>query len=120
VIEDQFYQNWKMLTTNLHYVKAFFNPYLLGEVRLHDDANAKEIFNKILRKIVHITIAYALDLRKFTNFVESQGPFFYTPLVKDLDLLPHKWRDLIGIDGCTLAPIARHILAQVCSTSLCE
>jgi hypothetical protein len=31
VIEDQFYMKWKMLTTNLHYAWAFFNPYLLGE-----------------------------------------------------------------------------------------
>jgi hypothetical protein len=33
----------------LHYVAwAFLNPYLLGEVRLHDDANAKEALNKVL------------------------------------------------------------------------
>jgi hypothetical protein len=48
VIEDQFYMRWKMLTTNLHYAWAFFNPYLLGEALLHDDANAKEVLNKVL------------------------------------------------------------------------
>jgi len=42
VIKDQFYQRWKMLTTDLHYVGAFLNPYLLGEACLHDDVDAKE------------------------------------------------------------------------------
>jgi hypothetical protein len=35
VIEDQFYQKWNILTTDLH--------YLLGEICLHDDANAIRI-----------------------------------------------------------------------------
>ncbi len=42
VIKDQFYQRWKMLTIDLHYVGAFLNPYLLGEACLHDDVDAKE------------------------------------------------------------------------------
>jgi hypothetical protein len=37
-----------MLTIDLHYVGAFFNPYLLSEACLHDDANAKEALNKVL------------------------------------------------------------------------
>jgi hypothetical protein len=48
VIEDQFYQRWKMLMTNVHYARAFLNPYLLGEAHLYDDANAKEALNKVL------------------------------------------------------------------------
>jgi hypothetical protein len=28
VIEDQFYQSWKMLMTDLHYARALLNPYL--------------------------------------------------------------------------------------------
>jgi hypothetical protein len=68
-----------MLTTNLHYAKAFFNPYLLGEARLHDDVNAKETLNKILQKIACTLIAYALTLQDFIDFVESQGPFLNTP-----------------------------------------
>jgi hypothetical protein len=79
VIEDQIYQRWKILTTNLHYARALLNPYILGEVCLHDDANAKEIFNKVMWKIARTPITYALTLRNFTNFVESQGPIFDTP-----------------------------------------
>jgi hypothetical protein len=41
-IKDQFYQRWKM-----HYGGALLNPYLLGEARLHDDADAKEALNKV-------------------------------------------------------------------------
>jgi hypothetical protein len=68
-----------MLTINLHYARALFNPYLLGEACLHDDANAKEAFNKILQKIARTLISYALVLRDFVNFVENQGPFSNTP-----------------------------------------
>jgi hypothetical protein len=48
VIEDQFYQRWNMLTTDLHYVGTLFYPYLLGEVCLHDDVDAKEALNIVL------------------------------------------------------------------------
>jgi len=53
------------------------------------------------------------------NFVKSQGPFFDTPPMKDLDLLPHECWYLIGAGGRTSAPIAHHILAQVCFASSC-
>jgi len=49
-----------MLTTDLHYARALFNPYLLDEARLHDDADAKEALNIILQKTTHILTAYAL------------------------------------------------------------
>jgi hypothetical protein len=79
VIKDQFYQRWKMLTTNLHYARALFNPYLFSEVCLHDDANAKEALNRVLWKTTHTPTTYALALRDFANFVESRRPFFDTP-----------------------------------------
>jgi hypothetical protein len=67
-----------MLMINLHYAKAFLNPYLLGEVHLHDDANVKEALNKVLRKTICTSTIYALALKDFANFVESRGPFFDT------------------------------------------
>ncbi len=99
---------------------AFLNPYLLGEVRLYDDANVKEALNKVLWKTISTLTAYELALKYFADFVESWGPFFDTPLMKDLDLLPYEWWDLIGTSGHTFAPIAHHILTQVCSTSSYE
>ncbi len=111
VNKDQFYQKWKMLMTDLHYAKALLNPCLFSEVCLHDDANAKEALNRVLWKTAHTPTTYALALRNFAIFFESRGPFFYTHLVKGLKLLPHEWWDLIGVGGCTFAPIARCILA---------
>jgi hypothetical protein len=49
-----------MLTTDLHYAWAFLNPYLLGEACAHDDANAKEALNKVLRKTIRTPTTYAL------------------------------------------------------------
>jgi hypothetical protein len=48
-----------MLTTNLPYAKALFNPWLLGETCLHDDVDAKEVLSKVLQKIISISTAYA-------------------------------------------------------------
>jgi hypothetical protein len=70
VIENQFYQSWKMLITNIHYARAFFNPYLLGEVHLHDDVDAKEALNKVLQKTTITPTTYALTLKDFEDFIE--------------------------------------------------
>jgi hypothetical protein len=94
-----------MLTTNLHYARALLDPYLLGEVYLHDDANAKEVLNKVLWKIVCTPIAYALVLKKIVDFVKSQGPFSNTPPIKDLDLFPHEWWDLMELVDAHLHPL---------------
>jgi hypothetical protein len=60
-----------MLTIDLHYARAFFNPYLLGEVCLHDDVDVKEALNKILQKTISTPTTYALTLRYFTNLQKS-------------------------------------------------
>jgi hypothetical protein len=99
-----------MLTIDLHYARALFNPCLLGEACLHDDANAKEALNIVLQKTTIAPTTYALALKDFADFVESRGPFFDTPLVKDLDLLSQDWWDFIGVNGCTFALITHHIL----------
>jgi hypothetical protein len=90
---------------------------LLGEARLHDDANAKEALNKVLWQTTHTPTTYALALK---DFVESWSSFSNIPLVKDLDLLPHEWWDLTRIGGRTFAPITRCILVQMCIASSCE
>ncbi len=105
--------------TNLHYAGTLLNPYLLGEVHLHDVVDVKETLNNFLRKTYGPT-AYALALKDFVNFVKSLSPFYDMPLVKDVNLLPHEWWDLIGVGQCTLVPIVHCILVQVCSTSLCK
>jgi hypothetical protein len=111
---------WKMLMTNVHYAKAFVNPYLLGEAHLYDEANTKEALNKVLWKTTSILTTYALILRDFVDFAKSKSPFFDTSLLKDLDLFPYEGWDLIGINGHTFAPIVHCILAQVCFASLCK
>ncbi len=68
-----------MLITNLHYVGAFFNTYLLDEACLHDDANAKEALNQVLWKTTNNLTTYAFVLKYFVVFVKSQGPFSNTP-----------------------------------------
>jgi hypothetical protein len=39
-----------MLMINLHYARALFNPYLLDEIHLQYDVDAKEVLNIVLQK----------------------------------------------------------------------
>jgi hypothetical protein len=64
VIENQFYQRWKMLIY-LHCVRALFNT----------NANAKETIKRVLQKIASTSTTYALALRNFADFVKSRSPF---------------------------------------------
>ncbi len=75
--------------------------------------------NQVLWKTTHTLTTYAPTFKKFTNFVESQGSFSYTPPTKDLDLFHMSdgiWLELVD----TFAPITHCILVQVCSTSSCK
>jgi hypothetical protein len=73
-----------MLMIDLRYARALFNPYLLDQIHLHDDVDAKEVLNIFLRKTTSTPIAYAQVLENFSNIVESRG-FILHPTMKDLD-----------------------------------
>jgi len=88
-----------------HYVRAILNPYLLGEVRLHDDAYVKEALNKILWENNWYLNYLCLTFKKLCNFVESQG-FFLHPLVMDLNLLPHEWWIWLELVDAHLHPLS--------------
>jgi protein-L-isoaspartate O-methyltransferase len=64
--------------------------------------------------------SYVQALTDIADLVEGQGPFVDIIVTTSLNMPPHKWWDLIGAGAHTLAPIAKCILAQVCSTSSCE
>ncbi len=67
-----------MLTTDLHYARALLNPYLLGEICLHNDVDVKETLNHVLQKNTNNSTTYTQALKDFVDFVENQGPFFDT------------------------------------------
>jgi hypothetical protein len=56
-----------MLTTNLRDVRALFNPYLLGQACLHDDANVKEMLNCMLQKNIDNPTTYVPTLKDFVE-----------------------------------------------------
>jgi hypothetical protein len=57
--------------SNLHYARDFFNPYLLGEVCLHDDANVKLALNIVCVKNKWCLNTYAQALKDFAHFLEN-------------------------------------------------
>ncbi len=119
-VKSQFQHQWRMMKTNLHYVRAFLNPYLLGNNMIHDDVNAKEGIKRVLWKMLVDATSYVQALTNFANLAEGQGPFADIPATTSLNIPLHEWWGLIGTSARTFAPIAKCILAQVCSTSSCE
>jgi hypothetical protein len=118
--EDQFQSRWHMLRTDLHYAGALLNPYLLDEVTLIDDREATEAVVRVLRKLTTNDVAFASALSEYQSFRDHRGIFAGLPVAAALNLEPHEWWDLLGAGAHTLAPIAKRILAQVCSASSCE
>jgi hypothetical protein len=109
-----------MMKIDLHYVGALLNPYLLGNNMIHDDVDAKGEFKWVLWKMLVDATSYVQALTDFADLVKGQGPFVNIPTATSLNMLLHVWWDLIGASIRTLAPIVKHILAQVCSSSSCE
>jgi hypothetical protein len=77
-----------MLMIDLRYARALFNPYLLDDIHLHDDVDAKEVLNIFLWK-TSTPIAYAQVLENFSTIVENRS-FILHLAMKDLDWLPHE------------------------------
>jgi hypothetical protein len=118
--EEAFKARWAMMRTDLHYAAALLNPFLLDEVVLEDDNDAKEAIISVLRKLTVGGFAFADALSEYQSFRDRRGIFAGLPDVNTLNLEPHEWWDLLGGGARTLSPIAKKILAQVCSSSSCE
>jgi hypothetical protein len=50
-VENQFQHQWRMMKTYIHYAKALFNPYILGNNWIHDNVNVKDGIKHVLWKM---------------------------------------------------------------------
>jgi hypothetical protein len=50
-MEDAFYNHWRMVKTDLYYVGALLNPYLLHDKELADDNDSLIACKKVLQKL---------------------------------------------------------------------
>jgi hypothetical protein len=51
VIEDAFYNRWRMVKTDLHYIGLLLNSYLLHNKELADDSDSLIACKKVLQKL---------------------------------------------------------------------
>ena len=106
------------MRTDLHYAGVLLNPYYLNNHNLHDNADVKSGLLRALRKLVNNGDEdFARAIGEFNAFKEGRGAYTNMPNIAQAKLEPHEWWDLVGEGGPTLAPIAKRILAQVCSAS---
>jgi hypothetical protein len=114
-VESQFQLWWRMVKTNLHYVGTFLNPYLLKKTW-----SMTMLMQKRESSMLINVVSYVQALTDFVNLVKGWGSFVNIHVATSLNMPPHEWWDLIGVCIHKFTPMAKHILAQVCSTSSCE
>lgn len=117
---DQFQSRWSLMLTDLHWAGALLNPFLIGNMSLHENPRARPALNRVLRKLTHDEASYLLGITEFQDFIENRGAFEGVPAAARADLPPHEWWDAFGHGAFVLSGIAKRILAQVCSASSCE
>ena len=115
-----FRHRWWMMLIDLHWAVAMLNPIFYGWAPLYEHKHSRRILNQIFRKYYPDDNTYVEVLNQFQDFLEYQRPFADSidPSVHVAPLL--KRRNAMGGEAKALQTIARHILAQVCSTSACE
>ena len=109
------------MTTDLHHAGAILNPYLLDDLSIHEDAAVKSGFLDAMRRLTTgIDGQYGRVVAEFQAFKERRGAFANMPLAMEANIPPHEWWDLVGEGDTHLTPLAKRILAQVCSSLSCE
>jgi len=64
------------MLTDLHYVRALLNPFMIDVTSLHKDGVAKRALKKIIRKMsVSLGLLANKAMTKFIEFVEKTSPF---------------------------------------------
>lgn len=102
-----------MIGTNLYCANVLLNPYHINNYNLHNNVDVKSGLLWGLRKLVNHNDEY-------NTLKKGRGAYTNMPNIAQSNLKPHKWWDLVGKGGPMLMSIAKKILSQVCSVSLCE
>ena len=108
-----------MIETDLHYVGALLNPYLLHNKELGDNQYATDACKRVIRKICQPG-TYPHVVKEFVAFRHRDPPFHDMLDPAEQKLSAHAWWDFEGACGKLIAPIAKRILAQPVSSSSCE
>lgn len=87
----------------------------------HKDADVKLRFLDAMRRVDHIHWwSICLVVAKFQTFKKHRGTFVNMPLAMEANNPPFAWWNLVGEGGTHLIPLAKSILAQVCSSLSCK
>jgi hypothetical protein len=50
-LEAQFMQRWDMMLTDLHYIGALLNPFLMNVMEIQNNGTAKHVLNRVVQKL---------------------------------------------------------------------
>jgi hypothetical protein len=102
LLEVEDVDNWSTLC------RALLNPYLLGEVCLHDDANVKEALNKVLQRIRYPNYLWPI-FKKLCKFCQNSSSIFSHPPNERPKLTP-TW--MVGFDWNWWMHICTHYMSH--------
>jgi hypothetical protein len=91
-LEAQFVQQWDMMITDLHYVGALLNPFLMNIMEIQNNGTAKHALNRVVQKLSGpLGVDFNEVMIELTQYEEQQGPYgpFEAPNIREGNLLLH-------------------------------
>jgi hypothetical protein len=92
-LEAQFVQWWDMMITDLHYVGALLNPFLMNVMEIQNNGTAKRALNRIVQKLSGpFGVDFNEVMNELTQYKEQQGPYgpLEAPNIHEGNLPPHQ------------------------------
>lgn len=119
-IKENFDARNKMMTTDLMRAAALLNPYLRKDREIMDDSELWAATQRVLRLLTPDEATLDDTRTEFLEYIDWNGVFADVKMPDQSNLAPHNWWQMEGCVGKLIAPIAKRILAQTCSSSACE
>jgi hypothetical protein len=104
---------------DLYYAGTHMNPYLFYDKELVDNSYSLIAYKKVLQKLSPPK-TYLDVFQDFLAFRHKQGLFHDMLDPKDQKCLAHDWWAFEGTWRKLIAPITRHILRKMVSSSSCK
>lgn len=109
-----------MFPTDLHQADTMLNPYLLDGLSITKMLTLNQDSWTPWGLTLCIDGQYVWVVAKFLTFKKHRGIFVNMPLPMEGNIPPYAWWSLVGEGGTHLIPLAKSMLAQVCSSSSCS
>jgi hypothetical protein len=111
-----------LVASDLYYVGALLNPYLIKDMELRDDQHVMAGLMRVFQRLTDTAEEFQAVKAEFNLYFHTMSPYCGEHVWSSMGVkeVAHVWWFTSGSFGKLLPHIARRILAQVVSSSSCE